>query len=91
MARINNSRKALFQTPSTINDEHAFTGFSNSPLAKMDIIEKTVAKSAISLENEFNAARKESHKDRLQKLKNLLTEIEEDNWKYENVDKLIGI
>jgi hypothetical protein len=57
----------------------------------MDIIEKTVAKSAVNLENEFNAARKESHKDRLQKLKLLLNEIDEDNWKYENVDKLIGI
>jgi hypothetical protein len=34
---------------------------------------------------------KESHKERLDKLKLLLNEIEEDNWKYDNVSKLIGI
>jgi hypothetical protein len=90
MARINNTRKALFQTPSSINDEHGFA-FSNTQLAKLDLVEKTVARSAISLENEFNLARKETHKDRLQKLKLLLNNIEEDKWMYESIDKLIGI
>jgi hypothetical protein len=90
MARINNTRKALFQTPSTINEEHAFT-FVTTPTTKLDITDKTMLKSTINLENEFNNARKETHKERLQKLKSLLNDIEEDNWKYENVDKLIGI
>jgi hypothetical protein len=90
MARINNSRKALFQTPGGVNEEQAYV-FSNTSMNKFDIVEKALSKSAANIENEFNQAKKDTHKERLTKLKALLNEIEEDNWKYENVDKLIGI
>jgi hypothetical protein len=39
----------------------------------------------------FNISQKDCHNERLFKLKLLLIEIEEDNWKYDNVSKLIGI
>lgn len=91
MARINNSRKALFQTPGSVNEEQAyiFTGVTSS--TKIDIVEKALSKSAATLENEFSQTRKDAHKERLAKLKLLLNDIEDDNWKYENVEKLIGI
>ena len=41
----------------------------------MDIAEKALAN--VHAENEFNLATKESHKDRMNKLKTLLNEIEE--------------
>ena len=90
MARINNSRKALFQTPCNVHEEQAYV-FSSTTISKFDIVDKALSKSAASLENEFAQAKKDAHKDRLAKMKTLLNEIEEDNWKYENVDKLIGI
>ena len=90
MARINNSRKALFQTPGAVTEEQAYV-FSNTPTNKFDIVDKAMSKSAAMLDNEFLQAKKDAHKERLAKLKGLLVEIEEDNWKYENVDKLIGI
>ena len=92
MARINNSRKALFQTPSGIslaNEEHSVSTLANSLLSKLDIAEKALANG--HAENEFNLSAKEAHKERMVKLRLLLSEIEEDNWKYENVSKLIGI
>ncbi len=45
----------------------------------------------VHAENEFILSVKDSHRERLNKLKLLLNEIEEDNWKYDNVTKLIGI
>ena len=95
MARINNSRKALFQTPSGINgislasEEHSVSTLANSLLSKLDIAEKALANGHAG--NEYNLSSKDSHKERLTKLKVLLNEIDEDNWKYENVSKLIGI
>jgi hypothetical protein len=92
MARINNSssRKALFQTPGAIsNDEHSIV-LANTLLSKLDIAEKALA--AVHAENEFTLlAEKEAHKERMNKLRTLLNEIEEDDWKYPNVNKLIGI
>lgn len=89
MARINNSRKALFQTPGSItNDEHSIV-LANSLLSKLDIAEKALAN--VHAENEYLLSIKESHKERMGKLKLLLNEIDEDNWKYDNVSKLIGI
>ena len=89
MARINNSRKALFQTPSSVtSDEHSIV-LANSLLSKLDIAEKALAN--VHAENEYLLSIKESHKERMNKLKVLLNEIEEDNWKYDNVNKLIGI
>ena len=88
MARINNSRKALFQTPGSIATEEHSIVIANT-LSKLDIAEKALAN--VHAENEFFLSQKESHKERLNKLKLLLNEIEEDNWKYENVSKLIGI
>ena len=89
MARINNSRrKILFQTPgSTSAEEHSIV--IASTLTKLDIAEKALAN--VHAENEFMQSVRESHKERLGKLKLLLNEIEEDNWKYDNVSKLIGI
>ena len=90
MARINNSRrKILFQTPqSTSSEEHSIV-MGSTLLSKLDIAEKALAN--VHAENEFLVSVKESHKERLGKLKLLLNEIEEDNWKYDNVSKLIGI
>lgn len=89
MARINNSRKALFQTPGSIaGDEQSIT-LANTLLSKLDIAEKALAN--VHAENEYILSTKESHKERLGKLKLLLNEIEEDNWKFDNVSKLIGI
>lgn len=90
MARITNSRrKILFQTPgSTSNEEHSIV-MGNTLLSKLDIAEKALAN--VHAENEFHLSVKESHKERLSKLKLLLNEIEEDDWKYDNVSKLIGI
>ncbi|CAF0776846.1 unnamed protein product [Brachionus calyciflorus] len=89
MARINNSRKALFQTPGSVStDEHSIV-LANSLLSKLDIAEKALAN--VHAENEHNIAVKEAHKERMDKLRLLLNEIEEDNWKYESVSKLIGI
>jgi hypothetical protein len=75
MARINNSRKALFQTPGSTaaTDEHPI--LPSSQLSKLDIAEKALAN--VHAENEFNLASKESHKERMNKLKSLLNEIEE--------------
>ncbi len=89
MARINNSRKALFQTPGAASAEENSLILGNALLSKLDIAEKALAN--VHAENEFNMSVKESHKERLNKLKLLLNEIEEDNWKYESVSKLIGI
>lgn len=89
MARINNSRKALFQSPGLVtNDEHSIV-LANSLLAKLDIAEKALA--AVHAENEFNLSEKEAHKERMNKLRLLLKDIEEDDWKFTNVHKLIGI
>ena len=87
MARINNSRKALFLTPGTYTEDQVNVFLSG----KLDIVDKALARSAATLENEFVQTKKDAHKERLAKLKGLLNEIDEDNWKYENVDKLIGI
>ena len=87
MARINNSRKALFTTPSSGDEQTSTTGIANN--SKLDIAEKALAN--VHAENEFILSQKESHKERMTKLRLLLAEIEEDNWKYENVSKLIGI
>ena len=92
MARINNSRKALFQTPgsmSSSNDEQHSIALANSLHSKLDIAEKALAN--VHAENEFVSSNKDAHKDRMIKLRLLLNEIEEDNWKYESVSKLIGI
>ena len=91
MARINNSRrKILFQTPgSTSSNEENTIVMGSTLLSKLDIAEKALAN--VHAENEFLQSAKESHKERLGKLKLLLNEIEEDNWKYDNVSKLIGI
>lgn len=89
MARINNSRKALFQTPgATSTDEHSIV-LANTLLSKLDIAEKALAN--VHAENEYLLSIKESHKERMSKLKLLLNDLEEDNWKYDNVSKLIGI
>lgn len=89
MARSNNSRKALFQSPAMVaNDEHSIV-LANSLLSKLDIAEKALA--AVHAENEFALSEKEAHKERMNKLRLLLKEIEEDDWKYPNVHKLIGI
>ena len=88
MARISNSRKALFQTPGSIAIEDQSMVLSNSN-NKHDIAEKALAN--VHAENEYSLSTKELHKERLANLKLLLNEIEEDNWKYENVSKLIGI
>ena len=86
MARINNTRKALFQTPGT--DDNPIM-INTSLQSKLDIAEKALAN--IHAENEFVLSQKEAHKERMNKLKLLLNEIEEDNWKFESVSKLIGI
>lgn len=89
MARINNSRKALFQSPGIVlNDEHSIV-LPNSLMSKLDIAEKALA--AVHAENEFSLSEKEAHKERMNKLRVLLKDIEEDDWKYPNVHKLIGI
>lgn len=89
MARINNSRKALFQTPGNgSTDEHSIV-LANSLLSKLDIAEKALAN--VHAENEHSISVKEAHKDRMDKLRGMLNDIEEDNWKYESVSKLIGI
>jgi hypothetical protein len=104
MARINNSRKALFQTPltggassntptcalssSSTIDEHSIL-LGNTLLSKLDIGEKALAN--VHAENEFLQSNKELQQERMKNLKLLLNEIEEDNWKYDNVSKLIGI
>lgn len=89
MARINNSRKALFQSPGIVtSDEHSIV-LANSLLSKLDIAEKALA--AVHAENEFALSEKEAHKERMNKLRLLLKDIEEDDWKYPNVHKLIGI
>ena len=87
MARINNTRKALFQTPGS--EDSSSTIIGSSLQTKLDIAEKALAN--VHAENEFELSQKEAHKERITKLKMLLTEIEEDNWKYESVSKLIGI
>jgi hypothetical protein len=86
MARINNSRKALFQTPGSLASEEHSIVLGNS---KLDIAEKALAN--VHAENEFTQSQKELHKERMNSLRLLLNEIEEDNWKYESVSKLIGI
>ena len=68
---------------------YAFTNYAFNK--QTDVADKSLAKSIMHLDHEFIQAQKETHKERLVKLKLLLNEIEEDNWKYENVDKLIGI
>ena len=68
MARINNSRKALFQTPGAVTEEQAYV-FSNTPTNKFDIVDKAMSKSAAMLDNEFLQAKKDAHKERLAKLK----------------------
>lgn len=89
MARINNSRKALFQTPGSVaSDEHSIV-LANSILSKLDIAEKALAN--VHAENEHSISVKEAHKYRMDKLRLLINDIEEDNWKYESVSKLIGI
>jgi len=94
MARINNSRKALFTSPSLTgnNDEQNLSlgMLADKPNErKLDIAEKALAN--FHAENEFISSSKENHKERMAKLRLLLNEIEEDNWKYDNVSKLIGI
>jgi hypothetical protein len=86
MARINNSRKALFQTPGSLTTEEHSIVLGNS---KLDIAEKALAN--VHAENEYTQSQKELHKERMNNLRLLLNEIEEDNWKYESVSKLIGI
>lgn len=94
MARINNSRKALFQTPgssmanSSIAEEHSIV-IGSSSMTKSDIAEKALA--GIHAENEFTQGQKDLHRERMANLKLLLNKIDEDNWKYDNVSKLIGI
>ena len=89
MARISNSRKALFQTPGSLStDEHSIV-LANSGLSKLDIAEKALAN--VHAENEFAQSAKELHKERLANLKLLLNKIEEDDWKYDNISKLLGI
>ena len=59
MARINNSRKALFQTPGSIaTEEHSIV--IAKTLSKLDIAEKALAN--VHDENEFFLYQKESHK-----------------------------
>ena len=92
MARINNSRKALFTSPSLTgnNDEQSSLGLlEKSNERKLDIAEKALAN--FHAENEFIMSSKENHKERMVKLRMLLGEIEEDNWKYDTISKLIGI
>ena len=108
MARIYNSRKALFQTPGGVggggvgSDEMAthvtlgsvgVVGSTHHQLqqlaGKSDIAEKALAN--VHADNEFQTAAADAHKERMGKLKLLLGEIDEDNWKYENISKLIGI
>ena len=91
MARIYNSRKALFQTPNSISaDQDNSTIITGCALlSKLDIGEKALAN--VHAESEFVQSVNEAHKERMVKLKLLLNEIEEDNWKYDNVSKLIGI
>ncbi len=95
MARINNSRKALFQTPNSTtgfsaNEEHSVSTLTNSALllSKLDIAEKALAN--VHAESEFSLSAREAHKERLMRLKQLIGEIDEDNWKFDNVCKLIG-
>lgn len=88
MARINNSRKALFQTPGSISSDEGSMVLANT-LSKLDIAEKALAN--VHAENEYLLSIKESHKERLIKLKSLINELEEDDWKFDNVHKLIGI
>jgi CRISPR/Cas system type I-B associated protein Csh2 (Cas7 group RAMP superfamily) len=89
MSRIYTSRKALFQTPVSNSDDEPSMVTANVAYSKLDIAAKALAN--VHAENEYNMSIKESHKERLDKLKLLLNEIEEDNWKYDNVSKLIGI
>ncbi len=90
MARITNSRrKILFQTPGSGSGEEHSIVMGSSLLSKLDIAEKALAN--VHAENEFLLSVKEAHKERLAKLKLLLNEIEEDDWKYKSVSKLIGI
>ena len=80
----------MFQTPgSTSSNEESTIVMGSTLLSKLDIAEKALAN--VHAENEFLLSAKESHKERIGKLKLLLNEIEEDNWKYDNVSKLIGI
>ena len=91
MARITNSRRKIqLQPPALIGgEEHSIVMGSSSLLAKLDIAEKALAN--VHAENEFLLSAKESHKERMGKLKLLLNEIEEDDWKFKSVSKLIGI
>jgi DNA-directed RNA polymerase specialized sigma24 family protein len=92
MAARTNTRKALFQTPSGNSGEETTSGVNinvANVLFNLDIAEKSVA--SVHAENEFRNQEKDAHKERMAKLRQLLIEIEEDNWKYENISKLIGI
>jgi hypothetical protein len=89
MARINNSRKALFLPAPSIDEHSNALGGVGSNSTKLDIAEKALAN--VHAENEYTQSQKELHKERMHNLRLLLNEIEEDNWKYESVSKLIGI
>lgn len=90
MASTSSVRKTLFQTPEIIfHNEHSIA-LANTLLPKTDIAEKALA--AVHADNEFVLlVEKEAHKERMNKLKHLIKEIEEDDWKYPNANKLIGI
>lgn len=89
----NKTRKALFQTPGSVIEEQvfAFNHGTSTSSKQLDIAEQALAKSMLNLQQEFLQNKRETHKERLIKLKALLHEIEEDNWKYESAEKLIGI
>jgi hypothetical protein len=90
----NKTRKALFQTPGSVIEEQVFAfnhGTNSTTSKQLDIAEQALAKSMLNIQQEFLQNKREAHKERLVKLKALLHEIEEDNWKYESAEKLLGI
>ena len=55
----------------------------------LDIIERSLASEHV--EKEMRNLEYEAHKERMQNLRKLLDEIEEDNWKYPSTSSLTGV
>lgn len=81
-ARLYNSRKCLFQSPFTMHKEDeesdAWVEVCNAFQVDMQV-------QAI-----LNSTQKETHQQRLDKLRQELDYIKTDSWKYKPIEELIG-